>query len=966
MHSPKSSSPVSDYSPDTYQLTEGASAALNAAYGFLRTDAPCALIDGYGVVLATNPAFDALLPLSRGHSLVAQLDSVVALTDPDTGGVIDVTYRRGACESVPARLHLLPLAASDPVRALALLSDGAPIRDAEAARFDITPCPILRVGMHGAITFANRETARSFGTHHDRLVEQPLASLFDREYAAQIGEAIVTCIVERKSISLKVDAATHGYGKARRVVLVMTPDPAPVGAPLGVLIVIQAATQTVRDQIRSITLKSDAGTLDNKAGAQATRPIDKARCVPWKEQLTLVLEQIHTVIEFDHAIFGTYGDGAMLFRAEALFPDDSPAWPARWLTLPAGMQGFLTASDTSIPDMNAFVDQYPEFRDNEVVRCYREMGIQSSVTLVARLGDEFTSALTLCSRELGKFHAVHCDQLRELDLVPLLLRYERQIATERQAFCARMRDLLDKKEELGDAARSIVDQIAQHFKWDYVGLFRVNRFKERFELFHQAPGLAEFQLPHGYSQDIKEGMLASTLKSRGVCVVNQIGVAGEQHGYVSGHRADAPSRNLNSAMTIPVHLNGRIRWIFNVECGPSDAFRGPDEASILEVIASVEHGLMHRMLGDMKQCLFNETERGVVVATTEGVIVEMNHSAEILLGITQAECVRRDAHLRDFGADEHARYVIAAQDRPDKKRIVLTNEGKRDKVALTTRVDLDSAFDASVWFLTDVEGAEWNRSLRFLRETVTEVAQQTREPLALASLLVREMVHLAEQQHEQAETDENVNAKAAQGKAITPRVLGAQLRAEISKADITLERLADAVSIRMHPIRTNQPFDVLRCVHDALLALPERDRECVTQRPQRSVWIDGDPGRLTYVMRSVLAHLLRVRHRDTGKVAVTLDGDGTQARLALHVRDAPRVSAGFDATHDKDEDIDALLAASREARESVRLSLRSVRRIVSAHGGSLQTTAGSIPESDGARRWIGFEMTFPLSQGRAV
>ncbi|MCO4882555.1 hypothetical protein VOI32_38450 [Paraburkholderia caribensis] len=51
----------------------------------------------------------------------------------------------------------------------------------------------------------------------------------------------------------------------------------------------------------------------------------------------------------------------------------------------------------------------------------------------------------------------------------------------------------------------------------------------------------------------------------------------EQYGYVS------VNRHLRSAMTIPLHLNGRIRWVIDVEAAVTHAFRGPDRKSIEKV-----------------------------------------------------------------------------------------------------------------------------------------------------------------------------------------------------------------------------------------------------------------------------------------------------------------------------------------------------------------------------------------------
>ncbi|QCP52770.1 hypothetical protein FAZ95_26920 [Trinickia violacea] len=911
---------------------------------FLSGNTPCAIVDAGGLILESNTAFDALLPGAAGTPLAARFagsaDVVLALAHG--GDTLQVTYRRAGGEVVPAALHLLRMDDSEPARTLAVITDGAPFRHAEAERFESTPCPVLRVETGGTITFANGETGKSFGCAAEKLVGRRLSSLFAPAFAELVDKAIATSIAERCSKSLEVTSAANGRPGTRLVVLAFTPDPAPSGPPLGALVVIQAATQTVRDKIRRIALEGDTSVPKVANADTEHAPYQPS----WQPQFDRVLEQIRTLIDFDHAIFGIYADNTTLFRAEAMCPADSPVWPARWMSLPPGIRDWLESGETAIPDARRFTDDYPELLESEVTRCYFDFGINSSVTFVVCGDDGPTSALSLCSREIGKYTQADCDLLRELDLDPVLLRYEEKIVAERRAFCERVQAILDEPVPLRKAARRIVDLIAQHFQWDYVGLFRVNRYRDRFELVHQSPGPADFLLPDDYTQNIGEGMLASTLKGFGsVRIVDEIGKSPQQYGYISPRRSGSGCRKLQSAMTIPVHLNGRIRWILNIECESSHAFRGPDEASIREVVASIEQGLKHRMLDDMKKCLFKETDRGVVVVGTEGTIMEMNETAETLLDTDQADCIEMNARLSQFAADEHSRDVLDSVDHAAKRRVELKSKSERNKVAVATRVDLESSFDTSVWFLTDVEGVEWNRSLRFLRETVTEVAQQAREPLALASLFARGLPRA----FAGPGAGEHPMSRAAQ-------MLSTQMLAEISKADITFERLAEATSIRMHPVRNLASVDLCGCVNDVLGCLPERDRNSIEAQTAKSVYVQGDAGRLTYVVRSTIAHLLRVRLSEATKVIVSLTGNAKQARLELEIDE---VSAPSGASEETSDDIDVLLAASRDAREAVRLSLAGIRHIVSAHHGTIEATAGHVPEADGAPRWVGFVIELP-------
>ncbi len=931
---------------DAPRSNAASSPGAMSGMSLLRGSAACALIDRDGMIVASNAAFDGLLPGGPGTALAGQFIECdgIAHVLAQGEGILHVTYRHATRGCAPATLQLLPLGQGESERMLAVLTDGMPVRDAEARRFEATPCPIVRVCAGGNITFANSHTMHAFGHDPALLVGMPLTNLFDPADTERVSAAISECILCRCARTLEVVAAPNEQRRAKPVVLTVTPDPAPSGPPLGALVVIQAATQTVRDKIRRIALEAEE--LPRKARTRSkSRPTRKLRQPPWQPQFNQMLEQIRTVIEFDHATFGVYDEKTTLFRAEALYPPGSVEWPARWMSLPKGIDKFLASDDTSI-DLDDFLVRFPEMRDNEVVRYYIKFGVKSSVSFVICEGGRPTSALSLCSFERGKYSKADCESLREFDLEPVLLRYEDHLDTERREFCASVRTTLDEPIPLSAAAMRIVDAIADHFSWDYVGLFRVNRHRKLFELFYQAPSRADFLLPENYTQDIGEGMLASTLEAQRVRIVHEIGARRkQQYGYVQGARGGPGSRKLRSAMTIPIRLNGRVRWILNIECEASDAFRGPDEMAIREVVGSVEQGLNHRMLNDMKACLFKETDRGVIVVGTEGAILDMNDAAEAMLDVEKDDCVERNVRLSELAADEHSRDVLESPDYASKRRVELKNGTGRNKVAIATRIDLHQSFDTSVWFLTDVEGVEWNRSLRFLRDTVTEVAQQARAPLALASMLANELPRAF------------MGRKAAERPVSREaQTLTTQLVAEINKADISFERLAEATSIRMNPVRSVTSIDLRRCVNDVLECLPERDRRCIDVPAATLVFVQGDVGRLTYVIRSIVAHLLRVRRGDAVKVKVSIQGDARYAHLVLKIGEPGSPASEREA---QAEDVDALLAASREAREAVRLSLGSIRRIVRAHHGTLKTSAGEETESDGSPRWIGFDIKLP-------
>jgi PAS domain-containing protein len=917
-----------------------------SAGAIMRAQIPCALVDASGAVCEANASFDALFPGATAMPLSDRMPcggDVTALID-GSQNMLHMFYQRQTGERVPAIVQSVPLDRHGSPHTLIVVTDGAPFRKSESKRFESTPCPILRITVDGRITYANADARCTFSFKLPDLIGRPLASLFDAQFESKVAEDVAQCTHLQIARSLDATTSDERVRGGRLVRLVLTPDLGPDGQPLGALVVIQAATQTIRDQIRMLALqpKPESST---KPDLEKEKP---SSTVPfWQRQFSRVVECIRQQIDFDHVNFGVYANDNSLFRAVALFPEDSPKWPARWLDLPEDIPSWIASGETWIPDMEAFVARNPDLLKSEVVRCYREYGIKSSVTLLARRGDRATSALTLCSREPGKYGKADLDILQDLDLGPILLQYEENISVDRQRFCSSIKQILDAPGPLRDAAVQTVGEIARHFEWDYAALFRVNRHQERFELFYQTASHGDFLMPENYQQPIGDGMLASTLDGDCVRVVDEIGSPDvEQFGYVGVDRTGPGHRKLKSAMTIPIHLNGRPRWIFNVECETSHAFRGPDEATLKQVIESIEEALKNRMLSETKACLLEETDRGVVIVGTEGLIMELNDTAAAMLEWNENQSPQDSLRLSDFAANHHSRDVLEGDVHTARRRIELRGAKGRSTVVLATRVELDSSFDTALWFLTDVEGVKWNQNLRFLHETVSDVARQTRAPLTLASLIVRELPTMLVA---------SPRSHATTMKTDKLRSISEELLAEIGKADLTFERLADALAIRKTPIRFTEAVNLTHCVADVIECLPERDRKGIDALvPEECLLVAGDSGRLTFVVRSLLSYLVRIRWEDSATVTVTLRSTGQNVLLDLKLPRSPVVAASSASGA-----TDALALAAREAREAASLALHSIRRIVRAHHGSLRREADAVTNYDGSPRWRGFALVFP-------
>ncbi|SAL68171.1 sensory histidine kinase AtoS [Caballeronia udeis] len=898
-----------------------------------------AVIDLDARVVRASEALQTMIPGIAGNSIVDvfQVDSALLLGHDAPYRTVPGMYANARGESVPAMLQAM-VELPDTGHRLILVTDGAPFRRAESQRFDSTPYAIMRVSPDGIVHFANAEAYNLLSLMPGDVTGRPLETLFEGCDGANIARQLEECLRTLEPVPVNVSLCNRTDNR-EQVRLLLTADLTADHRPLGALVVIQSTLlERVRDEIA-------------KLAHDQTIP-------SWEQRLESIIESIRKVFDFDHANFGIYADDVSVFRALAIFPRDRMKWTERWLRLPENILPWLESGKTAVPDINRFLKDYPALATSEVAQMYVSKHMRSSVTLVARGAKNLpTSALSFSSKHAGRFGQAHVDLLRDLDLEPVLIRIENEIRSDREALAARLRSDLAKAPSLPDMARDIVDQIAISFRWDFVALFRVDRHMKQFELFYHNPCKKAFELDTAYLQPIEQGMLAATLREKSTLIVNDIDEPGvEQFNYIGLGR---PAR---SAMTIPVHLNGRIRWILNIESKVAHAFHGPDREAIERLTESIEEGLKQRTLVEINKLVLRETEQGVVTVGMDGMILGTNAVAESLLGRPGNSAGGSQREFFSMYAspdDPRAVDVLKGLGRTEKRRIELVGDDGEIRPVLATRKALDESFDAALWFLIDLRSDRWTVDLRFLRETVTDVAQQTRAPLALASSLARQLIGLAT-------TGRDATESGAPASALPKKEdLSTRLIAEINKADITFERLAENLNIRRNPAGNMQRLDLRFCIDSVIDGLPNRDRDRIDKvRPETPVFVNGDPDRLMYVVRSIMAHLMRVAADENARVCVALSLQGSSATLVLAIADCP--GAGVETDGDDaflaNARPDALWRAYKAARGDASLGLSAVRRVIKAYDGSLKARAGDAEPGDPSPPWVAFRVILPIAE----
>ncbi len=905
-----------------------------------RAGVPCLLLDRDGAIIDVSDTLAPSAQAFRGRTAA----EAYGLGEPLTMGSGAVGGIYQAADGAPVPAQLVPLCELESGEIVVLVNDGTPFRKAESRRFERTPYAVFRLDLDGVVRFANREAARALGQKLDEVCGEPLARHFRKSDAPRIADAIRCCARNQEGDSMVAVIVTMPgrEGEERLFQLVMTPDPAPNGELLGVIAVIQSrALESARDEIRRIALDPSING--------------------WRLKLDAILEQIRPLVPFEHAVFGIYDRQVSLFRAIAVRPEGVELWPARWMELPPAIRPFLDSGQTWVEEMDRFVSDQRFEPGDEVVRCYRDMGMQASVTLPVTRPGGYSSALSLCSRQPAQYGQRHLEILRALDLEPVLMRFEKERDDERATFAESLRETIMTAASLRKAAEDIVPRLAQFFSWDYVALFRVNRKESRYEIVTQHSLAPEYALPANYLQPIERGMLGQTLRQRQLLSLDDVGDPGDPRNDYTG-----PPRPLRSAMTVPIRLNGRIRWLLDVESSVSHAFKGPDADDLLEIIESLEEGLDQHLLRQTKQSLMAETEQAVVFVGREGSIIEMNRVAADMLGTEPGRCLEGETpvSITAFALpdDPSAHALLSSDAGVRRERIELRGAGGQPRSVLATRTDLDPSLDMAIWFFTDIADMKWARDMRFLRETVAEIADQTRTSLALACSLTTQTALL----HEDAARGEQPEAIVTRAHALSQRIV-----AEIGKADITFERLASASEARQQAPPEHARVALHELLTRIITALPQRDQGRIAPLTQVGAasgpMVHADAETLSAAFRSILAYLLRCRSDDARvEIDISDDPDGCSVQLGLSAVQNWDTDQRAHAVPD-----DALLNAERAAHDGAGLAIAQIVRTMQAHGGTLATqpplAESAMPPAEAYESvlppWRSFTLRFPARSG---
>lgn len=760
---------------------------------------------------------------------------------------------------------------------------------AEELRLDAALDGIMRIDLTGKIIFANSKAQELLGVRREKLLGTR-ADRWLRGGPVDDGrDRIAAWLSATAAITEDAELATAGLGSPRPVRVSVVPFYDGPDGQSGILITFRSIAEDIaRQNLRALLV------------------VERDPHAVIHESMRIV----RGLIPCDLAIFGVYTDQTRHYRALLLEPEPKWYWATRWFDVDPKVVEWLSRPVTWDNDVTAFVAAYaPDHQDDPVVLAIQRDGLSSMVVLpIQGPGGAFRSTLTLLAKERC-YGIEDMRVLRDLGLEQVLLAAQAAIDVEQAARVGELKQSLNGATNARSVARALAKGVVKCFGWEYAGVFRVDRKKEEFELFKQYDRTDgnRLSVKTDYRQKLKDGMLGHCYREGKVLVVRRVVPRhpDETIPYDFIRMADS-----QSAMTVPLRLNGRIELVLDVESTQENAFAGPDKQAAEALAADCEQifaGRWHEAIG---HALMDAIEQAAVIVDPTGVIRQVNSAATSIVGDAVG------ISLAMLGATAEDSNILRDTKPREPTHVVLQLTGDVRVPTLATQRPLHDDYGHRMWLFTNLRERQWERDWRYLDETVSEVARQTRAPLLIADGLLRGAAGLLRKPG-LAENCANLLDKAA---------------TQLLKADLTFERLSDSLTARLDPVDTASRFDALALLRQAIQTLPVDDIAAIDLQPLEAETttfeIEGWPERLGFAFRSLLGYLLMSRGTRPIRAIAEITAAG-----ALRIQfSAP----SHRTTYPAPDAADPIAKGEERARQMVALSPDAIQSAIERHGGTFE------------------------------
>jgi GAF domain-containing protein len=341
-----------------------------------------------------------------------------------------------------------------------------------------------------------------------------------------------------------------------------------------------------------------------------------------EKMLRSVVAILQRQIPFDLVSYAEYyhgaeaAEGTTLVRGRFAMDDGVEfRWPARWVAIPEGIARWAEGDVRWVADSEEFYKEHPQaepLRNNIVTREYEKRGATSYLVAPLLDGGRVKAILTIARRRNsphGPFGQADQYKLDALCMERVVRRVNEAFDMRTQVIAKDIVALFTPQANPVVLAQEFVKKLCRGFEWEYVGLFRVNRARDKFEVAAEHDAHGDLKVSAGYEQDLTAGMLGRTLKERYPLYVPDVTKKPAPHGYIRVTPSQA------SALTFPIKMgpdsNAEIEWILDLESSQFDAFPYPEQELLRRTVVEVERAVALWFEARLAAALLNAVGQGL-------------------------------------------------------------------------------------------------------------------------------------------------------------------------------------------------------------------------------------------------------------------------------------------------------------------------------------------------------------------
>ena len=697
----------------------------------------------------------------------------------------------------------------------------------------------------GVFTYGNRAMSEIIGG--ESVEGKTLTDVFRGDHLAVVREHLDSRFSRGVADEYEVEAVRPTDGVCIPIRCSAMPDINDQGEIVGTIAIVR---DLLVDDVSSAVHKAVEDLRDGRAILQA------------------VARQCERIVPFD--IFGVnlFSADGEHSRTFYLYPESPFQLGVRWRQMSDYAKKLVETNQIiNVPDLEEWLarPEWQRYREDPDTQQFLRMGLHSSLSFPVVSGSRVVATVGFArKRDKTPFTKLDEERLARLPLgaaVHMALHYQER--DELKFALKLMSQIASGPGSTDFIAKTVIEEMAQHYEWENVSIFRPDEQEGQFWLVRQKAQKKSFLLPDDWHHPLDKGVTGRVYRTAKALNISDVTAPEFRDFYL------AACPGSRSELCIPILVGGRVYWVLNLEASQRNAFAREEQETLENILREVAVVLELVSQTQIFTELLKHSQDSVIQTDFRGTIVQTNPATEALLGYSEEE-MKGTTFATCFKDSDQARRVQEAKDVPNDEVPLVRKDGSEVTILLSG-TSLPTEIGLKVYVCNDLSKRKRIETLEILRQMYNEIASQIKTPLSLAFTWLGKL--------RQAE----IPPPAADLLDKTAK--------QLHKVDLTFERL---LFYERHesigPVERSL-FEIPVLVSKIRQELPNSEASRIEVTAGTDVPpVSGDIFQIWFCLELLLAYLLRFVPEE-GKV--TVDISSRDGRVITIVRGrAPRVSGG--------------------------------------------------------------------------